>query len=236
MKRCYIAGPMRGVPKYNFPAFFAAEKALRDQGWEVENPARMDVELDGLDPDDPKPITMDIQHYLKRDLPAIERSEAIVLLTGWTGSDGVTKHELPYALELGKDTYTWFPASETLALLPPYSTEEFRATAQTGGLRLDTGKPRVELVPPSSTIAIAEVLGASSEPRGKYPERNWERGMKWSKSYAPAMRHLLAWWQGEDIDKESGLPHLWHAHTDLAFLVEWARTGTGEDDRPKGNT
>ena len=105
MKRAYIAGPMRGVPKYNFPAFFAAEKALRAQGWEVENPARMDVELDGLDPDDPKPVTLDIQHYLKRDLPAIERSEAVVLLAGWTGSEGVTKHELPYALGLDKDIY-----------------------------------------------------------------------------------------------------------------------------------
>ena len=56
--------------------------------------------------------------------------------------------------------------------------------------------------------------------------------MPWSQCYAPAMRHLLAWWQGEDTDPESGMPHLWHAETDVGFLVEYERTGKGMDDRP----
>lgn len=37
--RVYIAGPMTGLPEYNFPAFHAAAKAWRDAGWEVLNPA-----------------------------------------------------------------------------------------------------------------------------------------------------------------------------------------------------
>lgn len=37
----YIAGPMTGIPNYNFEAFFAAEAALLEQGYRVLNPARL---------------------------------------------------------------------------------------------------------------------------------------------------------------------------------------------------
>jgi hypothetical protein len=37
--------------------------------------------------------------------------------------------------------------------------------------------------------------------------------------------------RGEAIDPESGLPHLAHALTSLAFLVECDALGLGEDDR-----
>ena len=32
-------------------------------------------------------------------------------------------------------------------------------------------------------------------------------------------RHLQAWWSGERLDKESGLPHLAHAVCCLLFLM-----------------
>ena len=158
----------------------------------------------------------------------------------WTGAEF---HEEPLVPTVPLDCVSpWMPqpasigGSDTLDPDEGYDgrSDEERKEDSEGGLRLDDGKPRIELVPPSIILAIAEVLGASAEPRGKYPVRNWEKGMAWSKTYAPAMRHLLAWWQGEDLDPESGMPHLWHASTDLAFAVEWARTGTGMDDRPRG--
>ena len=44
MKRCYISGPMRGHPSFNFPVFFALERELFRDGWVVSNPARKDIE------------------------------------------------------------------------------------------------------------------------------------------------------------------------------------------------
>jgi len=39
----YLSGPMTGLPDYNRPAFFAAEKRLRSLGHQVSNPARQTV-------------------------------------------------------------------------------------------------------------------------------------------------------------------------------------------------
>ena len=38
----YIAGPMRGIEDFNFPAFDRQEELLEKQGWRVINPAELD--------------------------------------------------------------------------------------------------------------------------------------------------------------------------------------------------
>lgn len=98
-----------------------------------------------------------------------------------------------------------------------------------GGLRYNTGKLPMELIPPSLLIALAEVLKKGAE---KYEPRNWERGMDYSKCYACLLRHLLAWWGGEDLDKESGLHHLKHVACNTAFLLEYLESYPKGDDRP----
>jgi hypothetical protein len=47
MTRAYIAGPMTGLPEFNFPAFHAAAASLRARGFEVENPAQRPLPLFG---------------------------------------------------------------------------------------------------------------------------------------------------------------------------------------------
>lgn len=98
------------------------------------------------------------------------------------------------------------------------------------GLRYNKGKLPIKLVPPSSILAMAEVFAAGAE---KYAERNWEKGFSWSVPYECAMRHLLVWWAGEDLDKESGKHHLKHALTNIAMLVEFLDTYPSGDDRPR---
>ena len=99
-----------------------------------------------------------------------------------------------------------------------------------GGLRYNEGKPPLELVPPEMVWAMAAVLDHGAK---KYARRNWERGMSWSTVYACLMRHVLKWFQGEDKDAESGLPHLYHVLWNAAALVAYEARGIGEDDRPK---
>lgn len=84
--------------------------------------------------------------------------------------------------------------------------------------KYDKGKLALELVPPETDIAIAKVLGLMNYELKKYKANNWRKGLPYSKYYAALRRHLLAWWLGEDIDPESGLPHLHHALCNLAFL------------------
>lgn len=71
----------------------------------------------------------------------------------------------------------------------------------------------------------------------KYPDEggapNWTKGTPWSWMYDAAQRHLLAFWSGETINPESGLPHLAHAAWMLDILMEFEFKGLGTDDRPR---
>lgn len=100
---------------------------------------------------------------------------------------------------------------------------------QRGGIKHDAGKLRMDLLPQDAVEALAQIL---TDGAVKYGQRNWERGMAWSRPYAALLRHLLAWWGGQDEDPESGHSHLWHVLTNAAFLVAYERRGVGEDDRP----
>ncbi|WP_407965903.1 dATP/dGTP diphosphohydrolase domain-containing protein [Bartonella sp. C271] len=95
----------------------------------------------------------------------------------------------------------------------------------------DIDKPRVDLIPPLTLLDIGRVLEFGAN---KYGANNWRSGMNWSRLYGAALRHLLAWFGGEDKDLESGLPHLAHAACCLLFLMEYETQQIGCDNRPKG--
>jgi len=89
----------------------------------------------------------------------------------------------------------------------------------------------MDLIPPEAIWALAEVLTYGA---AKYEDRNWEKGMAWSRPYAALMRHMLAWWGGEDKDPETRYSHLWHALCCVVFLVTYEEWGMTEfDDRPE---
>lgn len=98
------------------------------------------------------------------------------------------------------------------------------------GLRFNSGKLPIELIPTSFLKQTAAVLQKGAE---KYAPRNWERGMSWQSVYGCLMRHLIAWQDGKELDDETGLPHLAHAACNLAFLIEYAETCPDLDDRPR---
>ncbi|MBI5724624.1 MAG: DUF4406 domain-containing protein [Planctomycetes bacterium] len=85
----YIAGPMTGYPKFNFPAFFEVEERLKNLGFDVINPARMDVELDNFHGEGEPPLTT--EQYEARDLPLVEKADRILMLSGWRNSKGACK-------------------------------------------------------------------------------------------------------------------------------------------------
>ena len=98
MKRIYIAGPMTGIPAFNFPAFNRAAHILRALGYDVVNPAELDAGDVGPDGKATKPYTW----YLRRDLRALLDCNAVALLHGWEDSTGATL-EAHVAKALGMD-------------------------------------------------------------------------------------------------------------------------------------
>lgn len=99
--KVYLAGPMRGLPEFNFPAFHAAAATLRDMGYEVFSPAEQDEKRWGAD------ATAGIRDERSLDerlgLPSggalrrclsddfnyiVNEAEGIAFLKGWERSSG----------------------------------------------------------------------------------------------------------------------------------------------------
>lgn len=97
------------------------------------------------------------------------------------------------------------------------------------GLRFNEGKKRFDLVHPWAHTQMVNVLTAGAE---KYAERNWEKGMAWSKVIASLKRHLNAIEAGEDYDKETGELHAAHLACNAHFLTAYYKIYPQGDDRP----
>lgn len=99
----------------------------------------------------------------------------------------------------------------------------------TNAMKYDGEKVRLDLLPVEPIIDVGKILTYGAK---KYSERNWEKGLAWSRCYAAALRHLFAWQNGETNDTETGLNHLAHAACEIFFLLEFSRTHPELDDRP----
>lgn len=82
----YIAGRMRGIHRFNFPAFDAAAARLRAAGHSVISPAELDRAA-GVD--EFSDVCPDLRHAILRDVTAIvQQCDTIALLPGWQHSKG----------------------------------------------------------------------------------------------------------------------------------------------------
>lgn len=87
--RLYLSGPMTSMPELNFPAFNRAARALRREGYEVVNPAEINVGT-----------TLDWHACMRADIKALCDCDMLVLLADWEHSQGAHL-ELHVAHRLG---------------------------------------------------------------------------------------------------------------------------------------
>lgn len=197
----YIAGPMTGYKNYNYDEFNKAAATWRQRGWKVYNPAETDNGSSGKARD----------YYLRHDLVSLSQAEAIAYLPGWEKSKGATMED-HIAKELG---------------LARYNAITFEAMTDEGR-KDDNSKSRYDLIPsgPLENLAAVYTFGAK-----KYADRNWEKGIRWGRVFGAIMRHMWAFWKGEDNDPETGLPHPAHAAWGCFALLEYMNTHRDKDDR-----
>jgi hypothetical protein len=122
--KIYLAGPMSGIPQFNFPAFYAAAAELRKQGWEVVSPAEMDDEEDSGaalkstdgDVNDRTIVKKTWGDFLARDVKLLADGgiQGIIFLPGWEKSKGA-RLEAYVGLSLGFVYYLYDPQERSLS-------------------------------------------------------------------------------------------------------------------------
>jgi len=91
-------------------------------------------------------------------------------------------------------------------------------------------KPQLHLVPPAALIEMATAFQDGADKYGPY---NWrEKKISSSVYYGACLRHLTAWWDGEDLAEDSGVHHLSHALACIAMILDGKELDKLNDDRP----
>jgi hypothetical protein len=92
----------------------------------------------------------------------------------------------------------------------------FHPLPETGGVKFDQDKPRMELLDSYAIEQLAKVLSFGAK---KYAAHNWRKGLSKSRLIGAALRHLFAYLGGQDTDPETGLSHVAHAMCCCMFLL-----------------
>lgn len=98
---------------------------------------------------------------------------------------------------------------------------DIESNARGSGARFNAGKPAMELIPLDGLESAARVFEYGTK---KYAPWNWAKGMPWSVVVGCMMRHLAAMQRGEDVDPESGLPHVGHLMCNALMLATFRET------------
>lgn len=171
----YLAGPMTGIPQFNFPVFDRAAAELRDQGYEIVSPAELDDpatrEAALASPDGaPGSGSADGETYgtfLARDVKlVIDDVDGVVTLPNWWKSRGA-RIEVFTAATMGKPIY-YFNPDEDVNLGEPFRFSELAEHLKPG----DPGNGEQHRTPaeaagppiPSDMEANEEPYKATREP------------------------------------------------------------------------
>ena len=100
------------------------------------------------------------------------------------------------------------------------------------GIKHDQAKPDLSLLPAEFLVATAQAFMHGEAKYGRY---NYRNGMDWHRILASALRHLVAWNEGQDLDPESGYNHLGHVGACIAMLLVYQAHGLGKDTRYENN-
>lgn len=115
--KLYLAGPMTGLPLFNFPEFDRVAKELRSRGYEIHTPHEINygetLESRG---------SLRYTDYLRGGLKLLLECEGLVLLPSWMNSKGA-QLELHVADKLEMPVWQyWGSGRELIEFLP----EEYR--------------------------------------------------------------------------------------------------------------
>ena len=75
---------------------------------------------------------------------------------------------------------------------------------RTGGMK-GSKQDDFSLLPWEQLAEVAKLYAFGAE---KYDRNNWRKGYDWHLSYASLQRHAAAWWEGDEVDEESGCDHM----------------------------
>jgi hypothetical protein len=128
---------------------------------------------------------------------------------------------------LSKDS---MPTIPTITLDQLNSLAAITVKFSDSAVKHDDNKPPMNLLSREALEQTAMVMAFGKE---KYAAHNWRKGFAWSRPLSAAIRHIIAFNDGEDKDSESGLSHLAHAACCIMFLLEFEKTHKHLDDRFK---
>lgn len=97
--------------------------------------------------------------------------------------------------------------------------------------RVGREKPGLASVPCASLFEVGSAMAFGGR---KYGRHNWRVGEKIRASiyYDAIMRHIMRWWEGEDVATDSEIHHLSHAAAGAMILRDAELLGNMLDDRP----
>jgi hypothetical protein len=92
-----------------------------------------------------------------------------------------------------------------------------------------TAKPSISAIPPSAIIHLGQAMANGERKYGLFNYR--DKRVSSSVYYNAAMRHLLEWWDGEEVDAESGCHPLAHVMACCAIILDAEGLGSLNDNR-----